>query len=92
MYAMPSLFSPVQFFATLWTVACQAPLSVGFYWQEYWSGLPFPAPGDIPNPGMEPASLISSALAGGFFTTRDTWKALTLAMKEASTGACPAVA
>ena len=54
-----------------WTVACQAPLSVGFYWQEYWSGLPFPAPGDIPNPGIEPTS---PALAGGFFTTETTGK------------------
>ena len=45
--------------ATLWTVAHQAPLSVGFSRQEYWSGLPCPPPGDIPNPGMEPASLMS---------------------------------
>ena len=41
-------------FATLWTVACQSPLSVGFPRQEYWSGLPFPAPGNLPDPGMEP--------------------------------------
>ena len=40
--------------ATLWTVACQAPLSMGFSRQEYWSGLPFPSPGDLPNPGIEP--------------------------------------
>ena len=42
--------------ATLWTVACQAPLSMGFSRREYWSGLPFPSPGDLPNPGIEPRS------------------------------------
>ena len=49
-------FSHVQFFATPWTIACQAPLSMsmGFSRQEYWSGLPFPSPGDLPNPGIEP--------------------------------------
>ena len=55
--------------ATPWTVACQAPLSVEFSSQEYWSGLPFPTPGDLPNPGVEPESLASPALAGRFFTT-----------------------
>ena len=54
--------------ATLWTVAPQTPLSVGFFSQEYWSRLPFP-PRDLPNPGIEPASPVSLALAGGFFTT-----------------------
>ena len=48
--------SRVWLFATPWTVACQAPLSVGFSRQEYWSGLPFPSPGDLPNPGIEPRS------------------------------------
>ena len=43
-------------FATPWTIALEAPLSVGFSRQEYWSGLPFPSPGDLPNPGIEPAS------------------------------------
>ena len=52
-----------------WTVAHQPPLSMGFSRQEYWSGLPFSPPGDLPNPGIEPASLASPALAGGFFTT-----------------------
>ena len=56
-------------FATPWTVARQAPLSMGFSRQDYWSGLPCPPPGDLPNPGMEPTSLLSPALAGGFFTT-----------------------
>ena len=48
--------SRVQLFATPWTVACQAPLSMGFSRQEYWSGLPFPSPEDLPNPGIEPES------------------------------------
>ena len=46
--------SRVQLFVTLWTVAYQAPLAMGFSRQEYWSGLPFPSPGDLPNPGIEP--------------------------------------
>ena len=50
------LLSHVLLFATLWTVACQAPLSMGFSRQEYWSGLPFPSPGDLPDPGIEPGS------------------------------------
>ena len=48
--------SRVRLFATPWTVAYQAPLSTGFSRQEYWSGLPFPSPGDLPNPGIEPRS------------------------------------
>ena len=48
--------SRVRLFATLWTVAHQAPLSMGFSRQEYWSGLPFPSPGDLPDPGIEPRS------------------------------------
>ena len=59
----------VWLFATPWTVALQAPLSMGFSRQEYWSGLPFPPPGDLPNTETEPASVASLALAGGFFTT-----------------------
>ena len=47
--------------ATLWTVASQAPPSMGFSSQEYWSGLPFPSPGDLPNPGIEPRSLALQA-------------------------------
>ena len=53
----------------IWTGACQAPLSVEFSRQEYRNGLPFPGSGDLPNPGIKPVSLVSSALAGGFFTT-----------------------
>ena len=56
------------------TAARQAPLSVGFPRQEYWSGLPFPPPGDLPDQGIEPASLTSPALAGRFFTTSATWE------------------
>ena len=60
--------------ATLWTVACQAPLSMGFPTQEYWSAWPFPSPGDLHDPGTEPMSLMSLALAGRFFTTSTTWE------------------
>ena len=63
---------------TLWTVACQAPLFVGFSRQEYWSGLPCPPPGDLPHSGIEPASLMSPVLAYGFLTTSSTWKAPSL--------------
>ena len=62
---MLSCFSCVQLLATLWTVAHQAPLSMGFSRQEYWSGLPCPPPGDLPDPGIEYTSLMSPALAGG---------------------------
>ena len=71
----PSRFSRVWFFATLCSVACLAPLSMGFSRQEYWSGLPCSPPGDLPNPWIKPASLTSPALAGGFFTTSTTWEA-----------------
>ena len=60
----------VTLFKTTWTAACQAPLSMGFPRQEYWTGLPFPPPGDHPDPGIEP----SSALAGGFFITEPPGK------------------
>ena len=56
--------------------ACQAPLSTGFSKHEYWSRLPFPPPGDLPNPGLESVSLSSPALAAEFFTTGGTWEAL----------------
>ena len=63
--------SGVQLFVAPWTVTHQAPLSMRFPGQEYWSGLPFPPPGDLPNPGLEP---MSAALAGGFFTTEPPGK------------------
>ena len=56
----------VQHFATLWTIARYAPLSMDFSKQEYWSGLPCPPPGDLPDPGIEPTSLMSPALAGNY--------------------------
>ena len=60
--------SRVLLFANPWTIAHQAPLSIGFFRQEYWSGLPSLPPGDLPNPRIEPKSLMSPALAGRFFT------------------------
>ena len=68
------MLSHVQVFVTPWTVAHQAPLSVGFSRQEYCSGLSCPPLGNLPNPGIEPTSLASPALAGRFFTTVDTWE------------------
>ena len=62
------MLSCVWLLATLWTVAHQAPLSLGFSRQQYWSGLPFPSLGDLPDQGIEPASLASLTLAGRFFT------------------------
>ena len=64
--------SCVRLFVMLWTVALQTPLSMGFSRQEYWSGLPFPSPEDLPDPGIKPVSLKSCALVGGFFTTSAT--------------------
>ena len=76
MMMLLSCFSHVRLFATPWTVARQAPLYMEFSRQEYWSGLPFPSPEDILDPGMESESLMSPALAGRFFTTSATWEAL----------------
>ena len=75
-----AVLSHVQFFATLQTVAHQ--MFMGFSRQEYWSRLSFPAPGDLPNPGIKTISLVSPGLTGGFFTTeppkREHDKTLTL--------------
>ena len=71
---MLSHFSCVRLFATLRTVAHQASLSMGFFRQEYWNGLPFPPPGDLPDPGID-LHLWSLALAGEFFATSATWVA-----------------
>ena len=68
------MLSHVWSFATPWTVTPQAPLSMRFSRQEYWSGLPFPSPGDLPDPGVEPASPVSPALAGRFFITEQPGK------------------
>ena len=59
-----------------WPIACQAPLSMGFSRQEHWSGLPFPSPGDLPDLGVEHASLRLPALSGRFFATGATWEAI----------------
>ena len=75
----PTLYC-AQLFATPWNVACQAPLPRGSSRQEYWSGLPFPPPGDLPDPGIEPKSPVSPAspaLAGSFSTTEPTGKPVT---------------
>ena len=68
---MLSRFSRIWLFATQWTVACKAPLSVGFSRQKYWSGLPFLSPGDLPNPGLNPCFL---RLLHWFFTPSTTWE------------------
>ena len=87
MYTRAVSLSRVWLFAAPWTIARQAPLSVGFSRQEYWSGFPCPPPGDLPDPGMEPASLMSPALAGGFFTTGAAWGAC-CASKEPHRSRC----
>ena len=68
-------FSHVQLFASPWTITCQPPLSMGFSRQEYWSVLPHPLPGDLPDQRIKPAFLMCPVLAGGFFTTSVTWEA-----------------
>ena len=72
---MLSPFSRGQLCVTLWAVACQAPLSMGFSRQEYWSELLCPPPGDLPHPGIEPMSLRFPALAGEFLPLESSWKA-----------------
>ena len=71
------LIAQLCVFATPWTIARQALLSMGFSRQEYWSGLPFPPPGDLPDSEIKLKSLMSPALAGRFFTTNTTWDAQT---------------
>ena len=74
-----------------WTIACQALLSMGFSRQEYWSGLPFSSPGDLPDPGIKRESLASPALAGKFFTSWATREALCLHQirSDQTTQSCP---
>ena len=69
------VLSRVRLFATLWTVSRYPPLSLEFSRQDYWNVLPFPTPGDLPDPWIKPTSLVSPALAGRFFTTSATWEA-----------------
>ena len=71
-------FSRVRLFATLWTVAHQSSLSMGFSRQEYWNGLPWPPPGDLPDPGIEPASPVAPALRADSLPVRHWEKVLTL--------------
>ena len=71
-----SCFNHVRLYVTQWTVACQAPLSMRFSRKESWSGLPCPPPGHLPYPGINSSSLMSSALAGVFFTTSANWSDL----------------
>ena len=71
-----SRFSHVRLFATSWTEAHQAPLSIGFSMKEYWSELPCPPSGNLPDSGIEPLSPMFLALAVGFFTANATWEAL----------------
>ena len=73
--AVLSCFSRVRLFATPWTAARQAPLSMGFSRQECWNRLPCPPPEDLPDPGIKPVFLMSPELAGRFFTTSATWEA-----------------
>ena len=71
-----SHFSHVRLFMTMWTIALQAPLLMGFSRQEYWSGLPCPPPGHLPDPGIKPTTLTPPKLAGRFFITCASWDAL----------------
>ena len=80
-------FRHVPLFVTLSTVALQAPLSVGFDW----SGLPCPAPGDLPDPGIGPKSLMPPALAGGFFTTSATWECIHISSPSGASLSTPLV-
>ena len=73
---------------TLWTVAHQAALSMEFYRQEYWSALPFPSPGDLPDPGLELVSLASPALTASFFTISTIWEAFLMALEELEISQC----
>ena len=70
-----SHFSRILLFLILWTIAHQASLSMRFSRQEYWSGLPYPPPEDLPNPGIKPTSLMSPAVAGIFFISSAAWEA-----------------
>ena len=71
---MLSCFSHIRLFRNRWTVACQVPLSMGFSRQKYWSGLPCLPPGDLPDLGIEPTSLMSPELTGRLLTTSTTWE------------------
>ena len=76
---MSCVLSHLQLFVTPWTIACQTPLSMEFPRQEYWNWLPFPSPGDLPDPGSEPTS---PALADRIFTTESPAKPLNSCLLE----------
>ena len=80
MHVCAQLLSCVQLLATPWTVAHQAPLSLEFSRQEFWSGVPFPPLGDLPNPGIKPTSLASPLVAVRLLTTSTTWEAPYMSM------------
>ena len=85
-----NLLSHVQLFVSPWIVANQAPQTMEFSRQEYWSCVPFPAPGDLPDPGTEPASLASPALAGGFFTIVTPGKPMSVCLSLSELLCCTA--
>ena len=78
------LLSRVQLLTALWTIARQTPLSMEFSRQEYLSGLPFPAPGGLPDPGIEPASPVAPSLVGRFFITTPLGKPCNAVLKTSS--------
>ena len=86
---MLSCLSHIRLFVTSWTAACQAPLSMGFSKLEYWSGLSFPPPGDLPDPRTKPMSLMSLVLTGRFFVTSATWEACSVQMSYNATFCLP---
>ena len=83
------MLSHVRLFVTPWTIAHQVPLSMEFSKQQYWSGLPFPTPGDRPDPGIEPTTSVSPALPGGFFTTEPPGTPLLKHQFSSVTQSCP---
>ena len=85
---MLSRFSHVKRSVTLWTVAHQAPLSVGFFRQEYWCGLPCPCPGDLPDPGIEPISLMSPCIGSWVLYHHCHLKCLQLIFTQLSQKVC----
>ena len=88
-YIYAKSLSRVWLFAPPWTVAHEAPLTMGFPRQIYWSGLPFPSPGDLPDPGIEPMSLMFPAFSGRFFTTSATWEAHESESESEVAQSCP---
>ena len=78
-----SHFSPAQLSATPWTLAHQEPLSMGFFRQKYWSGLLYPPPGDLPDPGIKPTvPKVSCPFTSRFFTTSTTWEAHIITVQD----------